>query len=135
MFSVASFLMSIIFFFGESSGRQSISLQLFVIYATAHTGAKYHFLSINSFEFDIWTYVIFLKNEILKMRFLWKLCFDIVLFCDNCDFFENCDFSDVIFVKFAILVKIVISKRWFLSNLRFWKCDFCEKCDFQTVNF
>ena len=36
---------------------------------TPHTGAKSHFLSINSHEFDISKYVNFVKNEIFKMRF------------------------------------------------------------------
>ena len=40
---------------------------------TPHTGAKSHFLSINSLEFDISKYVNFVKNEILKMRFFCKM--------------------------------------------------------------
>ena len=49
-----------------------------------HTGAKSHFLSINSLEFDVWNNVIFFKwhwnydiCEILafQMWFLWKIRF------------------------------------------------------------
>ena len=36
-------------------------------------GQKTHFLSINSLEFDMSNNVIFVKNEIFRMQFLWKL--------------------------------------------------------------
>ena len=65
---------------------------------------KITLLSINSLEFDISKYVIFMKNDILKMIFLLTMI----------DFSEKCDFENVIFVKNGIwnviFVKIEILK-------------------------
>ena len=67
----------------------------------SHNGAKSHFLSTNSLEFDI------LSD-----------------FCGKWDFengifdLKKCDFEIVIFEKWA-------SEKWFLWKMRFQKCDLC----------
>ena len=46
-----------------------------------HTGAKSHFLSLNSLEFDVWNNVIFCEKWYLKIRFFMK---NGLLKCDFC---------------------------------------------------
>ena len=87
----------------------------FVIYSlTKHTGAKWHFLSINSLKFDIRNNVIFVKNEILKMGFLWiwasEMGFLWIMRLWKCDFCEN-----------AIL------KMWMLLIMWSWTCEFLDR--------
>ena len=76
-----------------------------------HTGAKTHFLSRNSLDFD---------NS--KVWILWKLWFR------KCEFCEKWDFINVNFVKIEILEMRILWK------LRFQKCEFCEKWGFRNVN-
>ena len=74
---------------------------------------KYDFCEKCDFE-----NVIFVKYEILTMRFLWTMRFW------TCKFCEKCNFENAIFVKNVMFVKNVILK-----------FDLCEKCDFEHVIF
>ena len=102
-----------------------------------HTGAKSYFLSVNSLEFDFSNYVnfvkegnfkneILVKNEILKMWFLWKMGLCYVIFVkksdfENAIFIKRCDFKIVNFAKYAIL------KMWIYWIMWFWTCEFLDK--------
>ena len=68
-----------------------------------HTGAKSYFLSINSLEFDIWDNVTLVKNNFLKMRFLWKLASNSVIFVKNTILKMWFLFKNMNFAKNAIL--------------------------------
>ena len=73
------------------------------IHSQDHTGAKSHFLSRNSLDFDI-----------SKIWILWELRFQ------KCEFCEKWDYRKVNFVKNEI------SERWLLWKVRFYKREFCE---------
>ena len=79
---------------------------------TSHTGAKPHFLSRNSLDFDS-----------SKMWILWKMIFQ------KCEFCEKWYFRNVNFVKNEL------SKMWILWNWDLRNVNLVKNWDFQFVNF